>query len=198
MAVKAQEKSFVYEENIKKKFTVDELLKMSEIGLFDFHDHVELIDGVIYIPEGKKEKMSPIGIKHRNVVRKLVYIFNQIIDLNKYFVDSQNRFSPDEETYIEPDIAIYDVDQLSVEKDNPEKVYLIVEVSHSTLSYDRNIKLKKYAQLGIKQVWIVNLQKEEVEIFENPFEEGYKDIHIKTKEDEIQFFQNKIKVKEIF
>ena len=37
----------------------------------------------------------------------------------------------------------------------PEDVLLLVEVSDTTLSYDRDVKLPLYAQSGVPEVWIV-------------------------------------------
>lgn len=45
-----------------------------------------------------------------------------------------------------------------------EDVLLIIEVSDTTLDYDRNRKIPLYAQAGIPEVWIVNLQNGTVEL----------------------------------
>ena len=50
---------------------------------------------------------------------------------------------------------------------------LIIEVSDTSLSYDRETKLPLYAKSGIKEAWIVNLKEECVEVHTNPSEQGY-------------------------
>jgi Uma2 family endonuclease len=50
----------------------------------------------------------------------------------------------------------------------PSEVLLIVEVSDSTLDYDRNRKLPLYAEAEISEVWLVNVQNETIEIHTEP------------------------------
>ena len=56
----------------------------------------------------------------------------------------------------------------------PEDILLLIEVSDSTLSYDRNVKLPLYAHSGIPEVWIVDLTGELVERHTGPSEEIYR------------------------
>ena len=52
-------------------------------------------------------------------------------------------------------------------------VVLLVEVSDTALQYDRNMKLPIYANAGIVEVWIADLQSMQLEVFTDPFPEGY-------------------------
>jgi Uma2 family endonuclease len=47
----------------------------------------------------------------------------------------------------------------------PEDVLFLIEVSDSTLEYDRQIKVPLYARAGVPEVWIVNINEERVETF---------------------------------
>jgi Uma2 family endonuclease len=47
-------------------------------------------------------------------------------------------------------------------------VLLLVEVSDSTLTKDQTLKLPLYAQVGIPEVWIVNLMQRRIEIYTEP------------------------------
>lgn len=49
----------------------------------------------------------------------------------------------------------------------------MVEVSDTTLSYDRNVKLPLYASAGIPEVWIVDLHDEVVTRYSGPERDGY-------------------------
>jgi Uma2 family endonuclease len=40
-----------------------------------------------------------------------------------------------------------------------------VEVAHSTLSYDRGIKLPLYARAGIPEVWIVDVEHGGIDVY---------------------------------
>jgi Uma2 family endonuclease len=50
----------------------------------------------------------------------------------------------------------------------PKSALLVVEVSESTLSYDRNTKASLYAAAGITDYWIVNLVDRQVEVYRDP------------------------------
>jgi Uma2 family endonuclease len=56
----------------------------------------------------------------------------------------------------------------------PEDVLLLIEVSDTSLSYDRNVKLPLYARAGIPEVWIVDLASETIERHTEPTAEGYR------------------------
>src|SRR5437588_831044 len=51
---------------------------------------------------------------------------------------------------------------------NPTSALLIVEVSETTLAYDRNRKASLYAAAGIGDYWIVNLVDRQVEVYRDP------------------------------
>ena len=55
----------------------------------------------------------------------------------------------------------------------PEHV-LLVEVSDTTLAYDRGLKLQLYAQAGIREVWIMDLPAETIERYTDPSGDGYR------------------------
>ncbi len=52
-------------------------------------------------------------------------------------------------------------------------VLLVVEVSDSTIHYDRGTKLPLYAQHGIADVWLVNLRSSRIEIYRTLADGGY-------------------------
>jgi Uma2 family endonuclease len=56
---------------------------------------------------------------------------------------------------------------------HPEDVLLIVEVSDTTLAYDRRAKLPLYAKSGIPEVWIVDVNSETIESYRAPGKAGY-------------------------
>jgi Uma2 family endonuclease len=75
----------------------------------------------------------------------------------------------------EPDIFVTYQSFLSyAENPTADQVRLVVEISHSTLSYDRNGKALLYAKAKIPEYWIVNVEEKSVEVFRQPSETGYK------------------------
>lgn len=75
----------------------------------------------------------------------------------------------------EPDITLlkFRADFFAASHPEPEDVLLVIEVSESSLEFDRKIKLPLYAQVNIPEVWIVNLAGKTVEVHRQPSAEGY-------------------------
>jgi Uma2 family endonuclease len=55
----------------------------------------------------------------------------------------------------------------------PEDVFLLIEVSDSTLETDREVKLPAYGRAGIAEVWIVDLVNGTLEVYREPHDAGY-------------------------
>jgi Uma2 family endonuclease len=69
----------------------------------------------------------------------------------------------------EPDIALADLTNYDGRRHpQPAEILLVVEVSDSTLKYDRDTKLTLYAEAEIPEVWIVNLPNDIIEIHQKP------------------------------
>lgn len=108
----------------------------------------EKIDGQIYL-------MASPGSGHRDVQSNLVSLFNGYFKMNKKrcraFFDLQ--LYVDEDNFFEPDIKV-----LCRETRNDDIPVIVVEVlSKSTRGRDLGVKMKKYAELGIKEYWIITL-----------------------------------------
>jgi Uma2 family endonuclease len=70
----------------------------------------------------------------------------------------------------EPDIALVAprADEYGSAHPSPAEVLLVVEVSDSTVRYDRDVKLPLYARHGIPEVWIVDLPGGELRFCRTP------------------------------
>ena len=49
----------------------------------------------------------------------------------------------------------------------------MVKVANTSLAFDRNIKLPRYAAAGIPGAWLVDLAKDRVEVYSTPGPNGY-------------------------
>ena len=56
-----------------------------------------------------------------------------------------------------------------------EEIFLVIEVSDSTVRYDREDKRPAYARQGIREYWIVNLEDNVFEVFRDPDGDTYRD-----------------------
>ncbi len=152
----------------RHRFTADEYHKMVEVGLLREDARVELIGGEIV-------EMSPIGWRHADCVNRLNKILIRLVG-DRYEVNVQNPIALGEDDEPQPDLALAKEDPSRRRLPGPEEALLVVEVSDTTLAYDRNVKLPLYAGAGISEAWIVDLQNRKVEIHTNPGPDGYQGI----------------------
>ncbi|MCL4804339.1 MAG: Uma2 family endonuclease [Anaerolineae bacterium] len=152
----------------RRRFTVTELLHLSKIGFLGNDERVELIRGEIV-------EMSPINVAHASTVSRLVsLLFRSFGD--RVILSVQNPVQLDDETLLQPDIAVLKPqdDYYSRRHPDPEAVLLLIEVSDTTLLYDRRVKRKLYGAAGIIEYWIVDLPNRRIEVYTKPRQDGYR------------------------
>ena len=150
-----------YPQPMRLRFTVDEFYKMFELGFIKDYEHAEIIDGELI------KKMS-IGDLHAAIVDFLTEFFVKNVPGNvRVRVQNPVRLSDYHEP--EPDFALADLTKYDGRRHpRPAEVLLLVEVSDTTVEYDRNKKLPLYAEAEIPEVWLINVQNETVEIHTQP------------------------------
>ena len=146
----------------RHRWTVAEYHRMAEVGLLNEDSRVELIDGEII-------EMAPIGSQHGGKVNRFIHLFSKAFG-NKAIIAAQNPVVLGGYGEPQPDIAILRWREDYYEQGHPhaEDVLLIVEVSDSTLRYDRDIKIPLYAKNGIPEVWLLDIQNRQLEIHREP------------------------------
>ena len=151
----------------KKLFTVDEYYQMAETGIFGPADRVELIDGEVI-------QMSPIGDRHAGCVNRLNRLFAASF-VGRAVVSVQNPLQLNNYTEPEPDLVLLKPrpDDYMSKKVQAEDALLVIEVSDTTLYYDRNVKVPRYAAAGIPEVWIENLEAAELLVYRGPADKAY-------------------------
>lgn len=147
----------------QRRFTVDEYYAMACAGILTEDDRVELIDGLIIA-------MPPIGDPHFDCVNRLTRLFVLRTD-PKVVVSVQNPVRLNDFTEPEPDVVLIRPGNAGVP--GADEVLLLVEVADTTLAFDREIKVPRYAAAGIPEVWIVALPEERVEVYRKPGPAGY-------------------------
>lgn len=146
---------------MRLRFSVDEYYKMIELGLIKDYEKAEIIDGELI------QKMT-IGDRHALVVDLLTEFFIKNVPENVR-VRPQNPLRLSDFNEPEPDFVLSDLTKYDGKRHpRPAEVILAVEVSDTTLKYDRTVKLPLYAQAEIPEVWIVNLPNNIIEIHQKP------------------------------
>lgn len=146
----------------KHWITVDEYERMGEAGIFRPDSQLELLEGEIY-------ELSPIGSSHAACVNALGLLLNQLFG-GVLLVSTQNPIRLDDYSEPQPDLALlrWRDDFYRRAHPTPADVLLVIEVADTTVDSDRRIKLPLYAKAGIKEVWLVDLPGEQIEIYAEP------------------------------
>ncbi|MGC2235892.1 MAG: Uma2 family endonuclease [Pyrinomonadaceae bacterium] len=153
---------------VPKRFRVEDFRKMTEAGILPEESGWEVIDGYLI------DKTS-IGSKHASTVKRLSKMLRDSArDLA--IISVQDPIYIDDYNEPEPDIALLKPreDFYAESHPTPEDVLLLIEVSDSTIEYDREIKKNLYAGAGIIEFWLVNLRDNTVEVFSSPKNGNYR------------------------
>ena len=152
----------------RKIFTVQDYHKMIDAGVFSGNPNYELIEGEIV------KKMTQ-GNFHISCINRLNMLFAPLL-AGKAIVSIQNAVVVGEISEPEPDVTLLKLreDFYSAGKATAEDVLLLVEVSDSTVKYDRDVKMRLYAKAEIKEVWLVNLPRLVLEVYSEPEGGKYK------------------------
>jgi Uma2 family endonuclease len=151
----------------RRLFSVVEYHRMAEVGILCEDDRVELLDGEIW-------QMSPIGSRHAACVDRLNRLLNRQVGPD-VIVRVQSSIQLDDYTEPQPDLALLRMqpDFYAEALPTAADVLLLIEVADTSLEFDRRIKLPRYAQAGIPEVWLVDLQAKSVRVYTQPAESGY-------------------------
>jgi len=154
-------------ETTKKLFTVDEYYRMAQAGIIGPDDRVELIDGEVL-------RMSPIGHRHSVCVTLATELFVSALK-GRANVRIQLPLRLTDHTEPQPDVVLlrYRPDSYRGKEVTTQDVLLIVEVSDTTLQYDRDFKLARYAAAGIREVWIENIEADELLVYRETVGSAY-------------------------
>jgi Uma2 family endonuclease len=154
----------------RKHFTVAEYYKMAEAGILTEDDRVELIRGEII-------EMSPIGSRHAGCVKRVAALLYRYAG-QAAIVSVQDPIHLDDFSEPQPDVALLAPrsDYYSESHATPPEILLLVEVADTSIAYDRRDKLPLYAEFGIGDVWLVNLNEELIEVYSDPVAGTYQSI----------------------
>ena len=154
----------------RRRFTVDEYHAMAHAGILARDDRVELLDGDIIL-------MPPIGDWHgASVFRLSHHAFASLQGRAIVSVQGPTRLSDVSEP--QPDLMLvrWRDDYYDGGKPRPKDVLLLIEVSDTTLEYDRGAKLSAYARAGIPEVWIVTRKERRIESYTDPSGDKYSSV----------------------
>jgi Uma2 family endonuclease len=141
------------------RWTREEYLQMIDLGWFA-DKRVELIRGeVIEMPSQYDLHLAAI-IKGLDALR--------LAFGSGYTVRPQGSLDLSPHGIPDPDLAVTAGSLAGVARTIAKSALLVVEVSDSSLAYDRNHKAPLYAAGGIADYWIINLVQCQLEVYRDP------------------------------
>lgn len=148
----------VLQEPLTRKWSQGEFHQMADLGWFE-GQKAELLEGEIVVQSPQKSLHYATTDKVGEILR--------IAFGRGFWVRTQGPMDFGEYSEPEPDISVVAGNREDY-ADHPQTALLIVEVSDSTLSSDRNRKASLYALMAIQEYWIVNLQNDVLEVYRAP------------------------------
>jgi Uma2 family endonuclease len=143
----------------RHRITVHDYHRMAEIGVLAPDARVELIEGEII-------DMAPIGRDHQSIVDQLNRTFVRAVG-DSAIVRVQGSVRLSQWSEPQPDVVLLAPrpDFYRSEFALGTDALLVIEVSDTTLRYDRDVKVPLYARHGVPEVWIVDVQNDALLVY---------------------------------
>jgi Uma2 family endonuclease len=143
------------------RFSVEDVMAMVEAGILDDDVRMELVDGVLV------EMIHP-GPRHSGVV---AWLNKQLVIAagDRFSVRVQDVFLTGEYGFRSPDLSVIE----PIGRDRlPDTAVLVVEVAYSSRARDLG-KASDYAAAGVREYWIVDVDRNEVLVHREPGDMSY-------------------------
>jgi Uma2 family endonuclease len=147
-----------------RRWTRVEYDRLIDVGILRPGDPVELLGGELMVAE-------PQGSRHYTSVGLVEDALRTAFGAG-WVIRSQGPLALDDESEPEPDVAVVPGTWRDYSGEHPARPVLVVEVSDSSLSLDRERKGSLYARAGLDDYWIVNLVEGVLEIYRQPVAEA--------------------------
>jgi Uma2 family endonuclease len=159
-------------------WTREEYYRMLEIGLFE-GKRVELIEGQVI-------EMSAMKSPHATALRLVSEALRPVF-ANECFLSIQSplRMTLGTEADPEPDVAVIEGNIRDYTNEHPSTAWLVVEISETTLRYDRGRKASLYARAMIEEYWIVNLKQRQLEAYRHSIQDALAPLGFKYRDNQI-------------
>ncbi len=142
-------------------WTREEFERAGEMGLFGPEERLELIAGEVV------RKITPQKTPHATSLSLASEALRRIVGPDCHLRDQLPlALGPDSEP--EPDLAVVAGSPRDYEGEHPATALLVVEVSDTTLTFDRTTKAGLYASAGVREYWIINLRDRVLEVLREP------------------------------
>jgi Uma2 family endonuclease len=139
------------------RFTREQYYRLGELGFF-YGKRVERIRGEI-------REMSPIGWPHIVGCRKTAELLGRAFAGLGWVYQAAPLALTDSDP--EPDVAIIP-GRFEDYATHPTGALLVVEVADATIDYDTTTKAELYAEAGIAEYWVLDVNARQLHVFRDP------------------------------
>ncbi len=177
--------------------------------LFTLEEYVQLWDACVLPPdvrteliEGEIFEMPPPGPDHSHAVyvlhRRLIEALG-----DRAYVRGQDTVWLPPTSAPEPDVSVASGHHSLYRERQPDgkDLALVIEVAKTTHRFDRLRKIPLYALQGVREAWLVDADAEQIEIYRDPTDEGYRSVNVVRRGETISpeaFPDVRIAVDEVF
>ena len=151
----------------RHRITVEHFYRMAEVGLFAEDERVELIEGeIIDVP--------PMGHAHAGVVDYLAKLLVSTLG-PRGIVRAQLPLRLGDDSEPLPDIVVAKPHDDLYMRAHPTAAdsLLVIEISSTTLRFDRNVKVPMYARHGVPEVWVLDVGTQQIHRYRTPKDGQY-------------------------
>lgn len=151
------------------------------VTLEHYHAMIEagLLEGKrVQLVKGELLEMTPMGPPHIGKMtilnmRFTAALYGQAIIMCQSPISLETKDTEPEADFVILPLEVFKQSQLENRLPRAREVSALVEVSDSTLTFDRGDKLTLYAENGVKEVWILVVKTGRLEIYCNPRDGTY-------------------------
>ena len=143
-----------------RRFSRAEYDRLIELGVFQPGEPIELIGGELMVAE-------PQGAPHYTAIMKTAKALEAAFGPG-WEVRPQGPIGLDDDSEPEPDVAVVPGGPDDYATAHPARPVLTVEVSESSLAFDREHKGSLYARAGMADYWVLNLVDRVLEVYREP------------------------------
>lgn len=154
----------------RRAFNVDDIRRMVEVGVLGEDERIELVEGEIVV-------MAAKSVAHDHIQNALNLALVRTVPDGLY-VGNGSTLQLAKDVLVEPDLAVishtvYQADPKSFACPTADDVLLVVEISVSSLTYDRKTKARLYARHGIREYWVIDATERQTWIHTGPTGDGW-------------------------
>jgi Uma2 family endonuclease len=155
----------------RKRWTRAECATLEASGLLD-QESLELVEGELISKMGKKR---PHVSSFKRLHEWLVHVFGW------RFVDAEAPIdvAPEDNPTSEPEpdlIVLRQDDSHFTSNPQPQDLRLVVEIAHTSLSFDLKVKAALYARAGVPEYWVLDVAGRRLLVHRNPQSGTYMDV----------------------